>query len=379
MGAGAADRSWSARGGQQEREGRALRRVALDFDQATAHSDEVAHHGEPETGSDTDAFRREERLEHLGHRLRVDAAAVVGDSQERIRRVGTRCDPSRDGQPATRGHGVARIDGEVEQRLIELGRIDGDETGLLDRERDEIHVGADQAAKHRMGGGHDLVQVDDLADSRLLAAEGQQPLRQVAGLCGRERDLLQVVAKLRVVSCLLQRELSVPADDDEQVVEVVSDPACELTHGLDLLGLAQALVESSLIRDVGEDAVPLRLAVLLDEHGLVADPDVIAVPVPHPVLRDQGAAQDRPLLLLDGGGEIVRVDTRAPWRRMPAPLLGRPAQHALDRRADVVPVAGEDRGAIDDRRQALDELPIALFIVDPFRHQKRDRFAPMRS
>ncbi len=133
-------------------------------------------------------------------------------------------------------------------------------------------------------------------------------------------------------------------------------------------------VERALVGDVREDAVPLRLAVLVEEDGLVADPHFAAVPVLHPVLGDQRAALDGPLLLLDRGGQVFRVDARPPRRRVRVPLLDGPAEHALDRGADVVPVAGEDRGAIDDRRQALDELSIAVLVVDPFAHQGRDRF-----
>ncbi len=89
-----------------------------------------------------------------------------------------------------------------------------------------------------MGRGDDLVQVDDPIDPRLLAAEREQALGQVAGLGGRECDLLQRVSQFRIVAGPLQGGLPVARDRDEEVVEVVGDASGELSYGLDFLGLA---------------------------------------------------------------------------------------------------------------------------------------------
>ena len=62
------------------------------------------------------------------------------------------------------------------------------------------------------------------------------------------------------------------------------------------------------------------------------------------------------------GLAVVLVHARAPRRVVRPPLLGRPAEQPLDHRADVVPVAGADRGAVDDARQALDQVSISLLV-----------------
>ena len=159
---------------------------------------------------------------------------------------------------------------------------------------------------------------------------------------------------------LEQRQLAVADDRDEQVVEVVGDAARELADRLELLRLAQPVLERSLLGHVGEDPVPLRLAVLLEQCRLVADPDDGAVLPPHPVLGAEEAGLERELLLAQGRLAVVLVEARAPWRLVRLPLRGRPAEHALDRGADVVPVAGADRGAVDDAREAFDQVSVSL-------------------
>ena len=269
-------------------------------------------------------------------------------------------------------HRVARVHAEVEQGLVELGRIDRDGAILVGGEGDELEIRAEHAPEHRMRRRDDAVQVDGLAGACLLAAEREQPLGQVAGPLGGDADLGELVPQLRVVAGARERELAVAGDRDEQVVEVVGDPACELADGLELLRLAEAVLERPLLGDVGEDPVPLRVAVLLEQRRLVADPDDAAVLAAHAVLRAQKSDLERQLLLPERPFAIVLVQTRPPGCLVRPPLLGRPAEHSLDRRADVVPVPRPDRGAVDDAGQALHQLPVALGI-QAIVHSRGDR------
>ena len=150
-----------AHGREQQRERRAVRRVGLDLDHAAAPPTKSRTIASPSPVPTPASLVVKNGSKRRGTSFRVDPGAGVGDAEERVGRVGARRDSGRDRQPAALGHRIARVDGEVEHGLVELGRIDRDEARLLGRQRDELDVGADQPAQHRMGGGDDLVQVDD--------------------------------------------------------------------------------------------------------------------------------------------------------------------------------------------------------------------------
>ena len=67
------------------------------------------------------------------------------------------------------------------------------------------------------------------------------------------------------------------------------DHAGKLADSLELLRLAESVLERTLLGDVGEESVPLRLAVLLEQRCLVPDPDDGAVLPPQPVLGAEEA------------------------------------------------------------------------------------------
>ena len=87
--------------------------------------------GETEAGPLPDFFGREKWIENLVHRLGRHAGAAVRDTQHDVRpelRAGihprdliVHDDVLRaDGERAARGHGVARVDAEIQQDLVEL-------------------------------------------------------------------------------------------------------------------------------------------------------------------------------------------------------------------------------------------------------------------
>ena len=79
-----------------------------------------------------------------------------------------------DSEFATLRHGVAGVDGEVHDDLIDLAGIgvDGAEGGAGNH--DEIDVFADHAGEHFQVFGDDLVEVENLGGEHLLAAEGEE-------------------------------------------------------------------------------------------------------------------------------------------------------------------------------------------------------------
>ncbi len=136
------------------------------------------------------------------------------------------------------GHGVAGVDGEVEQSQLELVGV-GQGPG-----RFRIEVGgdavlrADGAGQQVVHALNQAVDVHRLQRQPLRARKGQQLPRQLGGAV---RGLVRVLRQARdflVLGPALD-ELQVAIDDGEQVVEVVGDAAGELAHRLHLLRLHQ--------------------------------------------------------------------------------------------------------------------------------------------
>ena len=89
-----------------------------------------------------------------------------------------------DGEPAAVRHRVARIDGEIEDRVLELVRIDRrlpQAAGQHGLDRDGL---ADRAAEQFRHALHQPVDVDRLHLERMLAREGEQALHQRRGALG---------------------------------------------------------------------------------------------------------------------------------------------------------------------------------------------------
>ncbi len=154
----------------------------------------------------------------------------------------------------TPGHGVASIDGEVRDDLLELGlvRLHAARVGSTN---DELDVLADEPLQHRREVVHHRPERHDLRREHLLAAEGEQLPGQSRRARGRPLDHLDIPSERMVGSQARQEDLGAPGDDREQVVEIVRDPARELSDAFDLLRLAQLGFDLLLLRF---GAPPLR-------------------------------------------------------------------------------------------------------------------------
>jgi len=121
---------------------RAVTFLAVGLDMAARLLDETIDHAQAEAGTLAELLGSEERLEHPVSDRRRNAGAVVA---HRYHDVGTqhrfRIGPdislvehdigALECQLAAVGHGVAGIDGEIDQRGGQLGRIGVGETGTF--------------------------------------------------------------------------------------------------------------------------------------------------------------------------------------------------------------------------------------------------------
>ena len=171
--------------GEQEAEGGAAAGLAGHLDVAVALGDDAVHRREAEAGALARLLGGEERLEGARPRRLVHAAAGVGDLEHEVVAGGGGDEDAAvvlvqldvggpDGERAALGHGVAGVDGEVEQHLPELARIGAQLAELRIEEQAQLDVLADHAAEQLGDVLDDAVEVQDLGLEDALAAEGEE-------------------------------------------------------------------------------------------------------------------------------------------------------------------------------------------------------------
>ena len=133
-----------------------------------------------------------------------------------------------DHEAAAVGHGVARIDGQVEDCVLELGGIGKRRPEIFRQGR----LQDDMLAQRPLQDGSDAldggIQIKDARLQRALAGEGEQPLNELCAALRRLVDLLHHRRHLRVVSDDSRNQLRHAHDDGQDVIEVVRDPSGQL-------------------------------------------------------------------------------------------------------------------------------------------------------
>jgi hypothetical protein len=158
------------------------------------------HSREPETRPLSHLFRREERLEDVFERLRLDARSGVGhleadvDSRLDGRVLGrvALVDAFRartDRQRAAARHCVAGVDGEIDDDLLELAAVGDDRRQERVGNDADLDLLADQPREHRRQAGDDLVQVERDRLEHLMAREREQLMREARSTAGSLLDL----------------------------------------------------------------------------------------------------------------------------------------------------------------------------------------------
>jgi hypothetical protein len=136
--------------------------------------------------------------------LFVHAGAVVGDGQHdvRSRTHGDVLDGVRvvedhrrglNRQPASLRHGVACVDDQIHEDLLELSCIGNDCRPGRRQLRYELDVLADQTTQHLARLDDEAVHVEKRWLEDLLAAKGEQLAREPVRPLGRVEDLVDVL------------------------------------------------------------------------------------------------------------------------------------------------------------------------------------------
>ena len=180
-------------------------------------------------------------------------------------------------------HGVARIDREIQERVLELISVAPHEPEILACSNAQIDILAERAAQQFLDGPDQLVEVQGARIDGLAPREGQQTMRQSRGAIGRIQSAVQ--KRVKVADPPFG---DAPLDDIEsaknslkEIIEVVSDAAGELPDRFHLLALAQRFLglhelagalRHALFKgrvDVGQR---LRRDLLVLDIGVAADP-----------------------------------------------------------------------------------------------------------
>ena len=200
---------------------------------------------QPQSGPLADLFGREERLEHARQNIRSDTAPGIrhADLDELAAQTilcRTACErhrPRTDRQRPSAPHGVACIHCKIEHRQLELARINLDRAAPGNR-----HFGGDIAAQrsieHVLELGEMLGEIDHRRRKRLPPRKGEQLARQIFAAIGCVRDHIEQAGMLLPGQIAPQARYA-SADDHQQVVEIVGDPAGQLSDRLQTLGLSQ--------------------------------------------------------------------------------------------------------------------------------------------
>ena len=221
---------------------------AVDDDEAAGLADDAVDGRQPKPGTGADFLGREEGLEDAPDVLLRDAGAGVHHLDQRIvsgrhqlgaplhglvnGKVG-----GPDGQRAAAEHGVACVDGEVNDDLIELAGIDPHRTQFAPVLDIELNGLADEPVQQV---GKLRQRLGDVQDDRLqglFARKRKQLAHQVDGAVDVLLDLHDVGKRGIVGPVALQQEVAEPNHGGQQVVEVVGHAAGQLPDGLHLLGL----------------------------------------------------------------------------------------------------------------------------------------------
>ena len=155
-----------------------------------------------------------------------------------------------DGQRAAAGHGVARIDREIDDDLLELALVDLDEAEVAAVHHLQLDVLADQPAQQVRQLGQHVGDVEDARLQGLLAREGQQLAHEVGGAVGVLLDLHDVGERLVARPVAQQQQIAEADHRGQQVVEVVGDAAGQLADRLHLLATARTGPRGSSARSV---------------------------------------------------------------------------------------------------------------------------------
>ncbi len=145
------------------------------------------------------------------------------------------------------GHGVARVDDEIDDHLLELVEVGLDQPQVAAVDDVELDLLADQAAQQHLQFRQHVAELQRLRPQRLPAREGEQLPHQTRRAIGVLLDLHDVLEGRVGRPVVGEQQVGIADDRGQHVVEVVRDAAGELADRLHLLALGEILLQGALL------------------------------------------------------------------------------------------------------------------------------------
>ena len=255
--------SWFVAGVQRKPdvEARPLAGSCAYLDAPTALFDDPVAGREPQTRSLPDILGREEGFEDVRQDVLGNPGALVFDAQARpgsrlhlrTGRIAERGPVDRDRDRSALGHRVARVHHEVDEDLLELAGVDEDAHVFRPVGDRQLDVLADQATQHRGEVARHLEQRRRSRHHDLTTGQCEQLTGEARRVFGGDPDLGQRRVQRRVGLGFQTREVEVPEDRGQDVVEVVGHATGEATHRFHLLDLQQLRLQAFVLAQISCD------------------------------------------------------------------------------------------------------------------------------
>ena len=265
--------------------------ASIDIDKAAGLLDDAVDRGQAKAGAFADVLGGEERLEDLADDRRRNAGAGVGDFDQHVVRrrhaLGVIALAFARGhiggahvQPAAVRHGVARIDREIDDHLLELRDVDLDRPQVAAVHDLEGDLLADQPPQQHVEIAQHLAEIEHLRAQRLLARECQQMPHQARRPVGVLLDLHDVLERRIGRLVRIEQEIGRHHDGGQHVVEIVRDAAGKLADQFHLLLLGKLVLQRALRRGLQriDDGRFLVALVLLDRGDVEAAEALVRSP-----------------------------------------------------------------------------------------------------
>jgi len=226
----------------------------IDVDEAATLLDDAVDGGQAKARALAGFLGGEEGLEDAGLGGGVHAVTSVGNGEQNVVTKLDRGMKMRvvvideevlrfEGEPAAKGHGVAGVDGEVQENLFELAGVGFDAAERITEAQAEFDVFANETAEKLAHVGDEFVEVEDFGLKDLHAAEGEHLAGEGSGTVGSFANLLGAAVEGIFWLQMVEKQVAVAADDGEEIVEVVGDAAGHAAEGFHFLGLAELAFE----------------------------------------------------------------------------------------------------------------------------------------
>ena len=215
-------------------------------------------------------FGGEERLEGPDRSGLIHPYAGVRDREQDARSPYLRPQSGGIGHPrdldlqdAATGHGIARVDGQVHEHLLQLARIRLDDRGPLPSASHQADVLADEPPQHHGHRRHNGVEVHRSLFHDLAARERQNLRGQLRRAGAGPPDLARGLDPL-VALQLADQDVRVAVHRREQVVEVVGHAAGKVPHRLESSRFGKPALQQPALGHIDRQDQPRRPPVEVD-------------------------------------------------------------------------------------------------------------------